>query len=209
LEKLIILAHHLFYCFSFSDRPVYLSIKSSPESEGSDKRPSYSFHSMRAKAIAEHLTILDYQAFRNIPFEEWTNYARSGKPFGCPTIQEAIVLFNGISCWVQSKVLSEMTPEKRARIMTKYIEVAEHLRELGNYNGLVSVVGGLNSSSLLRLKRTLDALPAKSKASLDEMTATVSSDGNYGALRKALEATMSRNSFVLPAIGKLMQSFSV
>ncbi|XP_062523544.1 RAS guanyl-releasing protein 2-B-like [Corticium candelabrum] len=180
---------------------VFLTVQSCPSDVNPERRVSYSFNSVSAKSIAEHLTSLDHEAFSQIPFEEWASYGRSGKPFDCPKIQEAVVLFNGISCWVQSKVLSELTPALRAKAIVKYIDVAQHLLSLHNYNGLIAIVGGLNSSPISRLRHTFEALSSKAQSALNDLTAAVSSDSNYSSYRKGLEAATSQGGFVMPVIG--------
>lgn len=41
------------------------------------------------------------------------------------TLERSIALFNGVSQWVQLMVLSKLTPQTRAEVITKYIHVAQ------------------------------------------------------------------------------------
>lgn len=51
-------------------------------------------------------------------------------------------------------VLSKTTPRQRADIIHKFIEVAQHLRQMQNFNSLMAVIGGICHSALARLSRT-------------------------------------------------------
>ncbi|KAK7880853.1 hypothetical protein WMY93_032514 [Mugilogobius chulae] len=61
--------------------------------------------------------------------------------------------------WVQLMVLSKLTPQSRAEVMAKFIQVAQKLLYLQNFNTLMAVVGGLSHSAICRLRETHCYLP--------------------------------------------------
>ncbi|XP_075452741.1 ras guanyl-releasing protein 3 isoform X3 [Ascaphus truei] len=118
--------------------------------------------------LAEHLTFLEYKAFRRISFTDYQSYVIHGYLENNPTLERSIALFNGVSKWVQLMVLSKPTPQQRAEVITKYINVSQKLLDLQNFNTLMAVVGGLSHSSISRLKDTHSHLSAEvTKLSLD------------------------------------------
>ncbi|KAM9585532.1 LOW QUALITY PROTEIN: RAS guanyl-releasing protein 2-like, partial [Morphnus guianensis] len=78
---------------------------------------------------------------------------------GSPALQRVIALSNGVSRWVQLLVLSPPAPPQRARVLTRFLHVAQRLLELRNFNTLMAVVGGLGHGSITRLRQTLALLP--------------------------------------------------
>lgn len=69
----------------------------------------------------------------NYTFVQFTDY-QSYVIHGClennPTLERSIALFNGISKWVQLMVLSKPTPQQRADVITKFINVAQVILDL-------------------------------------------------------------------------------
>ncbi|KAL7987479.1 hypothetical protein Chor_006398 [Crotalus horridus] len=88
--------------------------------------------------LAEHLTFLEYKSFRRISFTDYQSYVIHGCLENNPTLERSIALFNGISKWVQLMVLSKPTPQQRAEVITKFINVAQdwdEMTELVSSNG--------------------------------------------------------------------------
>ncbi|XP_074845811.1 ras guanyl-releasing protein 3 isoform X2 [Carettochelys insculpta] len=148
--------------------------------------------------LAEHLTFLEHKSFRRIAFTDYQSYVIHGCLENNPTLERSIALFNGISKWVQLMVLSKPTPQQRAEVITKFINVAQKLLHLQNFNTLMAVVGGLSHSSISRLKETHSHLSSDVTKDWNEMTELVSSNGNYCNYRKAFADCVG---FKIPILG--------
>ncbi|XP_054854964.1 ras guanyl-releasing protein 3 [Eublepharis macularius] len=148
--------------------------------------------------LAEHLTFLEHKSFRRISFTDYQSYVIHGCLENNPTLERSIALFNGISKWVQLMVLSKPTPQQRADVITKFINVAQKLLHLQNFNTLMAVVGGLSHSSISRLKDTHFHLSAEVTKDWNEMTELVSSNGNYCSYRKSFADCVG---FKIPILG--------
>ncbi|OXB71970.1 UNVERIFIED_CONTAM: hypothetical protein H355_003572 [Colinus virginianus] len=148
--------------------------------------------------LAEHLTFLEHKSFRRISFTDYQSYVIHGCLENNPTLERSIALFNGISKWVQLMVLSKPTPLQRAEVITKFINVAQKLLHLQNFNTLMAVVGGLSHSSISRLKETHSHLSSEVTKDWNEMTELVSSNGNYCNYRKAFADCVG---FKIPILG--------
>ncbi|XP_060100352.1 ras guanyl-releasing protein 3 isoform X1 [Heteronotia binoei] len=148
--------------------------------------------------LAEHLTFLEHKSFRRISFTDYQSYVIHGYLENNPTLERSIALFNGISKWVQLMVLSKPTPQQRAEVITKFINVAQKLLHLQNFNTLMAVVGGLSHSSISRLKETHSHLSSEVTKNWNEMTELVSSNGNYCSYRKAFADCVG---FKIPILG--------
>uniref|UniRef100_A0A8C8CW20 RAS guanyl releasing protein 3 (calcium and DAG-regulated) n=1 Tax=Oncorhynchus tshawytscha TaxID=74940 RepID=A0A8C8CW20_ONCTS len=161
-------------------------------------KASLLFDHLEPMELAEHLTFLEYKSIRRISFTDYQSYVMHGCLVDNPTLERSIALFNGVSQWVQLMVLSKLTPQHRAEVITKYINVAQKLLQLQNFNTLMAVVGGLSHSSISRLKETHSHLAPEVTKIWNEMTELVSSNGNYCAYRKAFTDS---EGFKVPILG--------
>uniref|UniRef100_A0A3B3DUG8 RAS guanyl releasing protein 3 (calcium and DAG-regulated) n=1 Tax=Oryzias melastigma TaxID=30732 RepID=A0A3B3DUG8_ORYME len=139
----------------------------------------------------EHFKLIDISTFT-----DYQSYVIHGCLVDNPTLERSIALFNGVSQWVQLMVLSKLTPQTRAEVISKYIHVAQKLLLLQNFNTLMAVVGGLSHSSISRLKETHSYLAPEQIWS--EMTELVSSSNNYSCYRKAFNECRG---FKIPILG--------
>ncbi|XP_041922721.1 ras guanyl-releasing protein 3 isoform X2 [Alosa sapidissima] len=161
-------------------------------------KASLLFDHLEPMELAEHLTFLEYKSIRRISFTDYQSYVMHGCLVDNPTLERSIALFNGVSQWVQLMVLSKLTPQLRAEVITKYINVAQKLLHLQNFNTLMAVVGGLSHSSICRLKETHSHLSPEVTKIWNEMTELVSSNGNYCSYRKAFNEC---EGFKIPILG--------
>ena len=58
-------------------------------------------------------------------FNDFKLYAVNGALTDNPRLERSIALFNGLSQWVQCMVLSKTTPQQRAHVIVKFINVAK------------------------------------------------------------------------------------
>ncbi|KAF1570768.1 RAS guanyl-releasing protein 2-B, partial [Eudyptes moseleyi] len=120
---------------------------------------------LEAAELAEHLTHLEHRAFARVRLQDYRSFARRGCAAGSPALQRVVALSNGVSRWVQLLVLSPPppppppAPPQRARVLARFLHVAQRLLELRNFNTLMAVVGGLGHGSITRLRQTLALLP--------------------------------------------------
>ncbi|XP_054456163.1 ras guanyl-releasing protein 3 isoform X1 [Anoplopoma fimbria] len=161
-------------------------------------KASLLFDHLEPMELAEHLTFLEFKSIRRISFTDYQSYVIHGCLVDNPTLERSIALFNGVSQWVQLMVLSKLTPQTRAEVITKYIHVAQKLLQLQNFNTLMAVVGGLSHSSISRLKETHSYLVPEVVKIWSEMTELVSSNNNYSCYRKAFNECQG---FKIPILG--------
>ncbi|GFO32305.1 ras guanyl-releasing protein 3 [Plakobranchus ocellatus] len=162
------------------------------------RKVSLVFNHLEPKELASQLTYLEYKAFRRVHFSDYKNYAVSASLKDQPKLERSIALFNGLSQWVQCMVLSKTTPQQRADVICKFIDVSKHLRTLQNFNTLMAIVGGLSHSALARLSKTIGCLPPESQKTLVDLTELLSSNNNFSNYRKVYHQC---NGFKIPILG--------
>ncbi|KAL8647465.1 MAG: hypothetical protein Q9210_005548 [Variospora velana] len=91
---------------------------------------------------------------------------------------------------VADSILQLEDAKKRATVIKQWVKIAKKCLKLENYDSLMAIICSLNSSTILRLKRTWDQISSKTKASLDELKEVVDVSRNYAILRQRLQNTM-------------------
>ncbi|KAJ1677526.1 hypothetical protein EV182_005981, partial [Spiromyces aspiralis] len=89
-----------------------------------------------------------------------------------------------ISWWVSYLILRETTAEKRARVLKYFIRVGERCLYLKNYEAVMAIRGGFNSSSVQRLKKTWALLSSKTMRMHDELQNSIKSERNHKEYRE-------------------------
>ncbi|XP_046441029.1 uncharacterized protein LOC124191985 isoform X2 [Daphnia pulex] len=166
------------------------------------RKVSLVFNHLEPSELAKHLTYLEHRIMRRISFQDYKQYAVTGSLNDNPRLERSVNLFNGLTQWVQCMVLSRSTPQQRAEVIVKLIDVTKKLKELRNFNSLMAVVGGLSHSSLARLTRTSSRVPADSQRTLAELTEFLSSSSNFSNYRRALQECKG---FKIPILGVHMK----
>ncbi|XP_069313449.1 RAS guanyl-releasing protein 4 isoform X2 [Eulemur rufifrons] len=95
-------------------------------------------------------------------------------------------------------VLSRPGPAQRAQVLDKFIQVAQSLHQLQNFNTLMAVTGGLCHSAISRLKDSHTHLSPDSTKALLELTELLASHNNYARYRRTWAGCTG---FRLPVLG--------
>ncbi|KAL6052955.1 RasGEF domain containing protein [Balamuthia mandrillaris] len=117
--------------------------------------PRLSFCDIGEEEIARQLTLIEFEIFSRVKTYEFIS------PKNQPTVQEHIAFSNKVSLWAIATILEEEDAKGRAKMKARFITIASHLKHLSNYNGMISIVGALQSSALARLYDTNDELKKK------------------------------------------------
>uniref|UniRef100_A0A8C3A6Y1 Ras protein specific guanine nucleotide releasing factor 2 n=1 Tax=Cyclopterus lumpus TaxID=8103 RepID=A0A8C3A6Y1_CYCLU len=108
------------------------------------------FESLSAMELAEQITLLDHIVFR---------------------------ILNAMSNLVASQIMTHTDVGSRASSIEKWLAVADICRCLNNYNGVLEITSALNRSAIYRLKKTWAKVCKQTKALMDRLQKTVSSEG--------------------------------
>ena len=88
---------------------------------------------------------------------------------------------------VADSILQLEDPKKRAVIIKQWVKIANKFLDLANYDSLMAIICALDSSTILRLKRTWELVSTKTKATLDHLKSVVDISRNYTVLRQRLQ----------------------
>ncbi|KAE8277210.1 Ras-specific guanine nucleotide-releasing factor 2 [Larimichthys crocea] len=147
------------------------------------------FESLSAMELAEQITLLDHIVFRSIPYEEFLGqgWMKVDKTERTPYIMKTSQHFNDMSNLVASQIMTHTDVGSRASSIEKWLAVADICRCLNNYNGVLEITSALNRSAIYRLKKTWTKVCKQTKALMDRLQKTVSSEGRFKNLRETLK----------------------
>eukprot|EP01130_Rhizamoeba_saxonica_P017236 TRINITY_DN8273_c0_g1_i1.p1 TRINITY_DN8273_c0_g1~~TRINITY_DN8273_c0_g1_i1.p1 ORF type:complete len:1053 (-),score=242.44 TRINITY_DN8273_c0_g1_i1:20-3178(-) len=138
--------------------------------------------------VARQLTLIEYNIWNNIaPWECLGQaWAKNGRLDKSPHICEMIERFNIVSNWVTTTICRETDLRQRVRLLERFIDIALELRKLNNFNAILEIVAGLNSSPVHRLKNTFSRLSKGKVSKLEELKVLVARTNNYSYARQVL-----------------------
>ncbi|XP_004405687.1 PREDICTED: ras-specific guanine nucleotide-releasing factor 2 [Odobenus rosmarus divergens] len=147
------------------------------------------FETLSAMELAEQITLLDHIVFRSIPYEEFLGqgWMKLDKNERTPYIMKTSQHFNDMSNLVASQIMNYADVSSRTVAIEKWVAVADICRCLHNYNGVLEITSALNRSAIYRLKKTWAKVSKQTKALMDKLQKTVSSEGRFKNLRETLK----------------------
>mmetsp|Transcript_13325 Transcript_13325/g.40213 ORF Transcript_13325/g.40213 Transcript_13325/m.40213 type:complete len:1021 (-) Transcript_13325:3162-6224(-) len=162
------------------------------------KTTYFTFMDLSSEEMARQLTLLEFSLLKKVtaPEIQSQNWTKNKKR--APNISAVIKHFNKMGQWVATEVLTTSVKENREAVIRKFIEIADHLREMQNYSTCLAIMSGLSHTSVSRLKRTWKSIPKKSRELLNDLYRLIRPDDNYASYRAALAAS---NPPVIPYLG--------
>lgn len=138
--------------------------------------------------LARQFTIKESRIFCSILPEEllateWTK--KSGSM--AVNVRAMSSLSTDLANLVADCILQLEDPKKRATIIKQWVKIASKCLELANYDSLMAIICSLNSSTILRLKRTWELVSSKTKVLLQQLKDVVDVSRNYAVLRQRLQ----------------------
>lgn len=136
------------------------------EQLGPEKNTIDTLDQMCSKDIAGQLTSYDWELFKAMHEVELVYYIFGRDKFPGTTtanLERIVRRFNEIQYWVVTELCLCEDLVKRATLLKKFIKIAIVLKEQKNLNSFFAVMFGLNNSAVLRLNKTWERLPNKTK----------------------------------------------
>lgn len=141
---------------------------------------------IHSEEIARQLTLLEWAIWREIRAWECLDMAwtKKDREVRAPHICEAQNRFNRISNMVTTTVLLTERLQDRAKVLSKFIEVAIACSKLNNFVGVLQMVSALTNASVHRLTQTWALVSSSLKKSFDELAKY--NDRNSRTLRERI-----------------------
>mmetsp|Transcript_14885 Transcript_14885/g.20793 ORF Transcript_14885/g.20793 Transcript_14885/m.20793 type:complete len:772 (-) Transcript_14885:1494-3809(-) len=165
---------------------------------------------MSIDIIAKELCLVEQELFGRIQAKEYIKqiWTKKNKEQEAPHIMDVQTWFNLISMWISSEIVKASTPQQRASVITKYIELANQLRQHNNFNGLMEVLVALNSSSISRLKLSWEVVSSSVKEKFEELNSVMDPQGHFANYRACLSKAMKDGLPCVPFLGVCLSDFT-
>lgn len=167
----------------------------SPPHGGSTQQPYTDFLDIPEAVFARQLTRMDCDLFKKvIPHQclgaVWSRRDKS-RDRDAASVVATVEQFNAVSYRVISTVLmspseSSSKPQYRAKVIAKWIDIAQELRVLKNFSSLKAIISGLQSNSVYRLRRAWTYVPRDKLEIFEELARIFSGENNALAQRELL-----------------------
>uniref|UniRef100_A0A8C1PCC3 Ral guanine nucleotide dissociation stimulator-like 1 n=1 Tax=Cyprinus carpio TaxID=7962 RepID=A0A8C1PCC3_CYPCA len=151
------------------------------------------FFSFKVDIVAEQLTYMDALLFKKVVPHHclgaiWSQRDKKDGKQSAPTIRATITQFNAVTACVVSTILRQrqMRPHLRARIIQRWIDIAQECRIHKNFSSLRAIVSALQSNPIYRLKRVWASVSKDSMQIFEELSDIFSDQNNYLTSRELL-----------------------
>ncbi|XP_071822071.1 ral guanine nucleotide dissociation stimulator-like 1 isoform X2 [Apostichopus japonicus] len=145
------------------------------------------------KALASQLTAMDAELFMRVNPQHcigsiWSRRDKKSCDVDTYSVRATINQFNEVLNRVMSTVLwdKSLSPSSRAKIICKWIAVAQACRELKNFSSLKAIISGLQSHPVHRLQKTWDFVPRHTMQLFQDLAKIFHDDNNFEAWREIL-----------------------
>eukprot|EP01133_Synstelium_polycarpum_P017494 gene17494-20872_t len=142
--------------------------------------------------VARQLTLIESDLYRRIESKECLGQAwnKNDKEDRAANIVAFIRRFNAVSIWVATEVVRAEKLKDRVTVVKRFILIAQKCRDMGNFNGCMEILSGLQNSSVFRLSKTWEKIESKPllKNMYDEMILLMSNKNNFKDYRAALHS---------------------
>eukprot|EP01103_Thecamoeba_quadrilineata_P020460 TRINITY_DN878_c0_g2_i1.p1 TRINITY_DN878_c0_g2~~TRINITY_DN878_c0_g2_i1.p1 ORF type:complete len:557 (-),score=126.65 TRINITY_DN878_c0_g2_i1:86-1756(-) len=142
---------------------------------------------LSAEEVARHLTLIEYQMFREVPKDEFLNQGFNDSKLA-PKMQAMIKRFNDSTSWIASEILREDDSQERTKILSKFIKIGMRCRQMNNFNGVMEVYSSLTMTPISRLKQTWAGVSPSLKKAYEELGNLMNPSNNYVHYRRVLKS---------------------
>jgi len=159
------------------------------------------------QTIAKQLTLIEWNIFSRITELELQGQAWNKDKTVClaQNVVELIQRANHVSFWVATCILGQERLKDQVRVITNFILIAKALRDMNNFNTLMSIIGGLNSSPISRLRNAFSNIKKSVNEQWLELMDLMSPEQSFKKFRAALDTA---GNTALPYIGMSLSNLT-
>ena len=153
--------------------------------------------------IANELTRITYLLFSKIQPKEFFKgvFTKKNKEITSPNLTEIANRFNKLSFWLIEEILSYDYGKDRAKIIEKFIDIANELINLNNFNDSMSIISALGNVILNNLSKTWNYVSKDKNDLLEKLKKILNFKDNYKNMRDKIDECIENNKPYIPFLG--------
>jgi len=159
-----------------------------PLPERSEKN-TLMFLETNVEEMARVMTLLDYELFSRIDPLEYFHSVTKTKNQNVSNLNTFVNRFNEINMWVITEICTKDTLQKRFTTVKKFMELANVLIHLKNFNSAFAILSGLGNVAVTRMTQTWKKLSANAIAEFERLQQMMDPSRNMRKYRNILLAT--------------------
>ena len=136
-------------------------------------------------------------------------FLKKDKEKTSPNVMENIDKFNKLTFFIIQDILSYDFAKTRAKIIDKWLQIAEYCKKRKDYNDCVAIFSALNNYIIAGLNKTQDEVKSKAKTKelLKQLKRFCRYQGNYKHLREDMKS-LGFNDFYVPYLGMILKDLA-
>lgn len=149
------------------------------------------FMSMKAEDLARQLTLIEFEIYSSISGSELLgqSWNKESLQHRSPNVMALIHRANKLSFWVSTMILNEDTHKARKKIFEKFIAISDQLFKLKNFHTLMSIIAGINTSPISRLRATKKDIKGKLTKAFKRLEEIMNPQGSFSNYRNILHTS--------------------
>ncbi|EFN64072.1 Protein son of sevenless [Camponotus floridanus] len=159
-----------------SSKPISLHFKNHPPAIKShlkipENNEHYGILTIHPVEFARQLTLLEFQLYNAVKSVELVGcvWTKEDKNKSSPNLMKMIRHTTNFTRWLEKIIVEAQNFKERVAIVSRAIEIMLVLQDLKNFNGVLAIVGALDSVSIFRLKFTFQQLSEELRETLAEV----------------------------------------
>ncbi|KAL4891683.1 ras guanine nucleotide exchange factor domain-containing protein [Aspergillus ambiguus] len=161
------------------------------------------FMEMPDEDFARELTRIDWIMFNSFRPRDLVRHVSISGPDkdkiqSLKHVNRMIKQFNHLAFFVASVILFRDKPKHRAKALEKFMNIAQKLRRLNNYNSLGAVIAGINGTPVHRLSQTRELVPNQTQKDFMRLVILMGTGKSHFAYRLAWDNSFSERIPFLP-----------
>ncbi|ROL41423.1 Ral guanine nucleotide dissociation stimulator-like 2 [Anabarilius grahami] len=167
-----------------------------------------------SSVIAEQLTRIETDLFlKLVPYHclgsLWSQRDKKGQEGACWSVRATIKQFNRLTNAVTASCLwnTGLKSQQRARLLEKWISVAEACRTRKNFSSLYAILSALQSNPIHRLRKTWQETDREAVGRYKELSDIFSEKDNYSQSRELLKESCAQGT--VPYLGIFLRDLTM
>ena len=169
------------------------------------KYPYFYIFDFSDEEIARNLTLISYKMLSCININElWNNnFSKDDKYLKAPNVMKLIDRFNKLMLFIIEDISSYETSKARAKLITKWANIAKRCKDLHNYNDLLIINQCFNHYLLRKMISAWKKLSKSTINLIDELNKFCTSQQCYINIRRDIAGC--KHSAYIPYLGILLK----
>ena len=198
------------YLISDRRRTKAINIRSRTKSKKINNKPIYKYpyfyiFDFSDEEIARNLTLISYKMMSSIDVNElWScNFSKEDKLSKAPNVMKLIERFDKLMLFIIEDICSYETNKARAKIITKWANIAKKCKDFHNYNDLLIINQCFNHYLLKKLIKTWKKLSKSTLMLIAELNKFCNNQQCYLNIRR--EMVGCKHLAYIPYLGILLK----